>query len=51
MLGLPLGAYERPRTHLAELSGQTLAGKLITTAEHCYGCTAGQGQQLQWHLG
>jgi radical SAM/Cys-rich protein len=50
MLGLPLGAYERPRTHLAELSGQTLAGKPITTAEHCYGCTAGQGSSCSGAL-
>lgn len=50
MLGLPLGAYERPRMHLAELSGQTLAGKPITTAEHCYGCTAGQGSSCSGPL-
>ncbi len=50
MLGLPLGAYERPHTHLAELSGQTLAGKPITTAEHCYGCTAGQGSSCSGAL-
>lgn len=50
MLGLPLVAYERPRMHLAELSGQALEGKPITVAEHCYGCTAGQGSSCSGAL-
>ena len=50
MLGLPLGAYERPCMHLAELGGQALAGKPITVAEHCYGCTAGQGSSCSGAL-
>lgn len=42
MLGLPLGEAERP-VHLRELLGQSLAGRAIRVAGHCYGCTAGQG--------
>ena len=38
-LALPMGM----RPHLRELLAQDLAGKPIRVAEHCYGCTAGQG--------
>jgi radical SAM/Cys-rich protein len=38
-LALPLGT----RPHLRELLAQDLAGKPVRVAEHCYGCTAGQG--------
>jgi radical SAM/Cys-rich protein len=41
-LGLPLGA-ERARRHLSEISLPALAGTPIRVADHCYGCTAGQG--------
>ncbi len=43
MLGLPLGATGRPRTHLSELRLRDLEDRAITVADHCYGCTAGQG--------
>ena len=43
MLGLPLGAGRKPRTHISEILGRDLDGASITVAEHCYGCTAGQG--------
>lgn len=43
MLHLPLGGHERPRRHISELIGASLAGEPITVAGHCYGCTAGQG--------
>jgi radical SAM/Cys-rich protein len=43
MLGLPFGGSTRPRTHLSELIGRDLAGLPIAVADHCYGCTAGQG--------
>jgi radical SAM/Cys-rich protein len=43
MLGLPLVRDGRPRTHLRELIGADLAGNPIVVADHCYGCTAGQG--------
>ncbi len=43
MLGLPLRAGGRARTHLSELTAAALAGLPIAVADHCYGCTAGQG--------
>lgn len=43
MLHLPLGGHDRPRRHITDLIGQSLAGEPITVAGHCYGCTAGQG--------
>lgn len=43
MLDLPLIAREKPRTHLADLLKEDLLGKPIKVADHCYGCTAGQG--------
>ena len=43
MLGLPLRIEGRPRPHLADLIGHDLAGNPIVVADHCYGCTAGQG--------
>ena len=43
MLGLPLRVQGKPRTRLADLIGRDLTGKPIVVADHCYGCTAGQG--------
>lgn len=43
MLGIPLGAAEQPRTHVGDLLETNLTGTPISVAEHCYGCTAGQG--------
>ncbi|MDE1953551.1 MAG: arsenosugar biosynthesis radical SAM protein ArsS [Betaproteobacteria bacterium] len=47
MLGLPLGATDarHPRPHLRELLTEPdgFCGRPITIADHCYGCTAGQG--------
>lgn len=43
MLEIPLGAIPRPRTHLRDLMKEDLTGKPIAIADHCYGCTAGQG--------
>jgi radical SAM/Cys-rich protein len=43
MLGLPLAHQGRPQTHLRELIGRDLTANPITVADHCYGCTAGQG--------
>ncbi len=40
MLNLPLGGERR---HLSELLDSDLEGAPISIAEHCYGCTAGQG--------
>jgi len=43
MLGLPLQLDGHPRPHLRDLLQQDLAGRPIRVANHCYGCTAGQG--------
>ena len=43
MLEMPLGASGKPRTHLRELMTHDLEGEHIAIADHCYGCTAGQG--------
>ena len=43
MLGLPLRLNARPRVHLTELMDAGLEGNPIVVADHCYGCTAGQG--------
>ena len=43
MLGLPLSHKGRPQVRLRELIGGELAGNPIVVADHCYGCTAGQG--------
>jgi radical SAM/Cys-rich protein len=43
MLGLPLALDGTLRPHLRELIGRDLEGNPIAVADHCYGCTAGQG--------
>jgi len=43
MLNLPLGGEPGRPVFLAELLDQDLAGRPIRIADHCYGCTAGQG--------
>ena len=43
MLKLPLGANGPDRIHLSELLDRDLTGAHIRVADHCYGCTAGQG--------
>jgi radical SAM/Cys-rich protein len=43
MLGLPLAVAGRRRVRLADLAGRDLEGHPIAVAEHCFGCTAGQG--------
>ena len=46
MLGLPLSLGGRQRTRISDLMGKDgvdLRGNPIMTADHCYGCTAGQG--------
>jgi radical SAM/Cys-rich protein len=45
MLGLPL-ASGIPR-HISEFDSDGLEGRRITTARHCYGCTAGAGSSCQ----
>jgi radical SAM/Cys-rich protein len=43
MLGIPLQVAGKPRARLADLIGRDLAGNPVAVADHCYGCTAGQG--------
>jgi radical SAM/Cys-rich protein len=44
MLGLPLQLGHRSRLHVSDLVGvELLTGNPIQVADHCYGCTAGQG--------
>ena len=43
MLGLPARLGDRTRPHLRDLLAQPADGSIIRVADHCYGCTAGQG--------
>jgi radical SAM/Cys-rich protein len=43
MLGIPLVAAGRARPHLSDLLQTDFEGTPIAVADHCYGCTAGQG--------
>jgi radical SAM/Cys-rich protein len=43
MLGLPMALGGRTRAHLRDLLAQDPAGGPIRVADHCWGCTAGQG--------
>jgi radical SAM/Cys-rich protein len=43
MLGLPLGGEPARPVYLAELLEHDFTGSPIRVADHCYGCTAGQG--------
>jgi len=43
MLGMSLSHNDQIRTHLSEIMNINLEQNEITVADHCYGCTAGQG--------
>lgn len=43
MLGLHLTLTDNIRPHLSDLPKLALEGRPIKVADHCYGCTAGQG--------
>ena len=43
MLGLPARLGGRARAHLRDLLTHNAVGEAIRVADHCYGCTAGQG--------
>lgn len=43
MLNLPLRLGDRPRSHISQLPDARLEGNPVAVADHCYGCTAGQG--------
>lgn len=51
MLGLDLGGPAAAPVHLSELLDAELAGRPIRVADHCYGCTAGQGSSCGGALG
>ncbi len=42
-LGLPIRADGKPRLHLSEITAEALQDRPIRVADHCFGCTAGQG--------
>ncbi len=50
MLGLPLHWKNRPKTDIKDLLGVDLSGNPIRVADHCYGCTAGQGSSCSGAL-
>jgi radical SAM/Cys-rich protein len=43
MLGIPLVVAGKPRRHVTDLLYDEIDTAPIAVAEHCYGCTAGQG--------
>jgi radical SAM/Cys-rich protein len=43
MLGLPMRLEGKPRAHLRDLLHSAADGGAVRVADHCYGCTAGQG--------
>ncbi|MBI2311432.1 MAG: arsenosugar biosynthesis radical SAM protein ArsS [Betaproteobacteria bacterium] len=50
MLGMPLAQPGRGGVHISSLSGVDLAGNPIAVADHCYGCTAGEGSSCSGAL-
>jgi radical SAM/Cys-rich protein len=42
-LGLPITRANGPRLHISDLASGSLDGHPIRVADHCFGCTAGQG--------
>jgi radical SAM/Cys-rich protein len=50
MLGLPLSRDGGSRAHVADLLNDDLADSVIRVADHCYGCTAGQGSSCSGAL-
>jgi radical SAM/Cys-rich protein len=43
MLEMPMIVSDKSKTHLGQLLETDLDGNSISVADHCYGCTAGQG--------
>ena len=43
MLGLPIAVAGKRPVHLRDALARDLEGRPIAVADHCYGCTAGQG--------
>ena len=51
MLDLPLLLKKKSRLHISEIQADSMAGNPIRVADHCYGCTAGQGSSCGGALG
>jgi radical SAM/Cys-rich protein len=51
MLDLPLQQFRQPRVQLRELTATELENRPVVVADHCYGCTAGQGSSCAGALG
>jgi radical SAM/Cys-rich protein len=51
MLHIPLGTEGRPRRHVRDLDPLKLLDAPIAVADHCFGCTAGQGSSCGGALG
>jgi radical SAM/Cys-rich protein len=51
MLGIPMQDAGGRRMHLADLLVEDIDGLPIAVADHCYGCTAGQGSSCGGALG
>jgi radical SAM/Cys-rich protein len=49
MLGIPLAGLGR--VHVRDLDGEDMNGLPVAVAEHCFGCTAGQGSSCGGALG
>ena len=43
MLDLPIRDDKQKRQHISQVNVDELNGQSIVIADHCYGCTAGQG--------
>lgn len=43
MLHIPMITTDKPKTHLSDLMALDVNGLDVRVADHCYGCTAGQG--------
>lgn len=50
MLGLPLRSVAKSTVHLQDLLQADFLGNKIQTADHCFGCTAGQGSSCSGAL-
>ncbi len=50
-LGLSIADAGRPRLHITDLAADALNDRPIRVADHCYGCTAGQGSSCGGALG
>ena len=50
MLEIPLLSSNKKPLHISDLFSNKLAGLPIQTANHCYGCTAGQGSSCSGAL-